>query len=238
MFHAGTQQIASRVRVTVRAEIEARDKRELARWQAEGLFGTVRSLDPVNHRIAVSVPTSSDVSVDAGGSVAFWILPAAAHDPADAVRGNWESLAAGDAIYVRGERATGMPTMRASLIVSGGFRSFSGSVESMEPLSNLVRLRDFRSGRSRSVHFDFMSIYVVGEDTVPGARGRRLYTATIGDLKEGDSVLILGRENYQTGDIEAFQLITGFALGGVLQPGPGQSADWIFQAVGFGGHRP
>lgn len=128
--------------------------------------------------------------------------------------------------------------MRARLIVSGGFRSVAGSIESMEPLKELLLLRDFRSGRGRPVHFDFLRIYVVGKNEAPGARDRRLYLATIGDLNEGDSVLILGRENHQTGDIEAFLLITGFSPDGVLQPGPGQAADWIFQAIGFGGSRP
>ena len=237
-FRTDSQEMASRIRVTSRAEIDARDKRELIRWQAESLFGTIKSLDRANHGITVSVSASSDVSVDAAGSVTFWILPAAADEPSDTVRGGWESLAPGDAIYVRGERVTGMPTMRARLIVSGGFRSFAGSVESMEPLTSVLQLRDFRSGRTRPVHFDFMSIYVVGKNTVPGARDRRLYPATVGDMKEGDSVLILGRENDQTGVIDAFLLITGFSPGGVLQSGPGQSADWIFQAIGLGGSRP
>jgi hypothetical protein len=109
--------------------------------------------------------------------------------------------------------------MRARLIVSGGFRSFAGSVESMDPLTSLLQLRDFRSGRIRPVHFEFMPIYVVGKNTAPGARDRHLYSATVGDMKDGDPVLILGRENDQAGDIDAFLLITGFSPGGVLQPG-------------------
>src|ERR1035438_9753508 len=237
-FRADKKEIASRVRVTYRAEIDARDKGELVRWQSESLFGTVKALDPANHRITVRVSASSDVSIDAAGSVTFWILPAAADEPSDTVRGDWESLAPGDAVYVRGERVTGIPTMRARLIVSGGFRSFVGSVESMDPLTSVLQLRDFRSGRTRPVHFGFISIYVVGKNTVPGARDRRLYFATVGDMKEGDSVLMLGRENDQTGVIDAFLLITGFSPGGVLQSGPGQSADWIFQAIGLGGSRP
>ncbi len=237
-YRADNKQIASRIRVTYRAEIDARDKRELVCWQNETVFGAVKALDPVNHRIIVRVSASTDISVDAAGSVAFWILPTAAHDPSDTVSGGWQSLALGDAIYVRGERVTGMPTIRARLIVSGGFRTVAGSIESMEPLKELLLLRDFRSGRDRQVHFDFLPIYVVGKDETPGARDRRLYLATIGDLNKGDSVLMLGRENYQTGDIEAFLLITGFSPGGVLQPGPGQSADWIFQAIGFGRRRP
>jgi hypothetical protein len=233
----GAQQIASRVRVTSRAEIDGRDKRELLRWQSESLFGAVKALDAANHTITVSVSASSEVSVDATGSVAFWIMPAAAEDPADAIRGGWDRLVTGDAIYVRGERAPGTPNMRAKLIVSGGFRSFAGSLESMEPLNELVTIRDFRTGRSRPVHI-FMHFYTVGKTTVAGARDRRLYLATIGDVKKGDSVLVFGRENKQTGSIDAFLLITGFSPGGILQPGAGQSSDWIFEAAGFGGSKP
>jgi hypothetical protein len=237
-FRTDNKETASHVRVTFRREIDARDRQELIRWQSESLFGTVKALDQANHQITVGVSGVANVSVDAAGSVAFWILPTAADDPAESVHGGWESLAPGDAVYVRGERVAGMPTMRARLIVSGGFRSFAGAVESMEPLTSLLQLRDFGSGRIRPVHFEFMPIYVVGKNAAPGARDRRLYPATVGDLKEGDSVLLLGRDNDQTGVIDAFLLITGVSPGGVLQPGPGQSADWIFQAVGFGGHRP
>jgi hypothetical protein len=235
-FWVESPEVASRVRVTSRTEIDARDKGELVHWQGNSVFGTIRSLDPAHHRITVS-GLSSEVSVDAAGPVAFWIMPKAARAPAAALRGSWASLATGDNIYVHGDRVPGMRTMRAALIVSGGFRSLAGSVESMEPLESLLRLRDFRSGRSREIHFDFMSIYIVGR-TVPGADNRRLYPANIGDLKRGDSVLILGIENRQTGGVDAFQLITGFSPGGLLQPGAGQSADWIFRAAGFGGSRP
>ena len=238
VFRSDHPNIASRVRVTLRAEIEARDKQELIRWQSDNLFGIVKSLDPGAHRITVTVSPSSEVSVDAAGSVAFWKLPAAANNPSDVVRGGWESLATGDAIYVRGERVNGTVSMQARLIVSGGFRSFIGSVESMDPLTSLLQVRDFRSGRSRPVHFDFMSIYVVGRNTAPDTQNRRLYPATIGDLKVGDSVLIMGRENEPTHDIDSLLLITGFSPRGVLRPGPAQSPDWIFQAMGFGEHRP
>src|ERR1017187_10507495 len=76
-FRADKKEIASRVRVTYRAEIDAQDKRELVRWQSESLFGAVKALDPANHRITVRVSASSDVSVDAAGSVGVWILASA-----------------------------------------------------------------------------------------------------------------------------------------------------------------
>src|SRR5262249_55619472 len=41
-FREDNQEIASRVRITFRAEIDTRDRQELMRWQAESLFGTVK----------------------------------------------------------------------------------------------------------------------------------------------------------------------------------------------------
>jgi hypothetical protein len=108
-----------------------------------------------------------------------------------------------------------------------------GSIESMEPLTELLRLRDFRSGRSRPLHFDFTPIYIVG--SAGGSEGRRLYSGDVGDLKEGDSVLVLSREDGQTGRIDGLLLITGFSRNGIGHPAAGESADWILKAVGIGG---
>ena len=44
-FSPGKQDVATRVRVTFRSEIDAQDKRELVRWQSESLFGVVKSWD-------------------------------------------------------------------------------------------------------------------------------------------------------------------------------------------------
>jgi hypothetical protein len=237
-FRTNTWEIASRVRVTSRPEIEARDKRELVRWQNESVYGTVKSWDPISRRITVSVAAAPDTSVEAAEPAAFWMLPKTDNDLAGAIHGTWETLVVGDPIYVRGEWIPGTQAMRARLIVSGGFCTLSGSIESIDPLMSLVGLRDFRSGTIRSVHFDFMPIYIVGKATGPRVPDRQLYRASVGDLKEGDSVLLFGRENNQTGRIDAFVLITGFSPGGLLEPGPGQSLDWIFQAAGLGAHRP
>jgi len=74
-FRTDKQEIASRVRVTLRSDIDAQDRRELVRWQSESLFGTVKSWDARDHKISVSVSTLPDVSVDAAGPITFWSLP-------------------------------------------------------------------------------------------------------------------------------------------------------------------
>src|SRR5205807_999248 len=155
-FSPGKQDVATRVRVTFRSEIDAQDKRELVRWQSESVFGAVKSWDARDRKIIVGVPSSGDVSVDAAGPLAFWIMPAGADDAGDVIPGSWDTLVAGDPVYIRGEGIPGAQTFRARMVVSGGFRSFAGSVQSIQPLTELLVLRDFQSGRSRRVHFDFM----------------------------------------------------------------------------------
>ena len=233
-FRGGPQSVASRVLVTRRSEIDDRDRQDLMAWERDGFFGAVKSVDPSDHRITLRTPGGSDVLIDAGGPMEFWILPPDALDPANAIAGDWSRLAVGDEIYVRGEKAPGAEAVRARLVISGGFRSLIGSIESMDPLAETIRLRDFRSGGSRSIRFDFNSIYVAG--AASGAADRPLYFATIGDLKEGDSVLILARQDAQSGDISALLLITGFSPQEIVRPPEGQSSDWIFKAVGFGGN--
>jgi hypothetical protein len=225
--------IASRVLVTWRSQIEARDRQDLLHWEQDSVFGTVASLDIDHRRIELRIPRGSDISIDIAEPTAFRVLPAQADDLSDAVAGDWRQAAPGDELYVRGERQAGMAAIRARLIVSGGFRTFVGTVDSMGPLTETLQLRDFRSGRLRSIHFDFMPIYVAARGATPG--DHPLYWATVGDLNEGDSVLVLAHQNVGTGSIGAFALITGFARAGIMGPASGESSDWIFNAIGIAG---
>jgi len=227
--------VTSHVLIVRRSSIDARDKADLLAWERDSVFGTVTSLDTGNRRLTLRTAGGSEVRVDAAGQVALWTLPAGAIDAVDAVPGDWKQITSGDALYVRGDRDARTGMVRARLVVAGGFRSFAGSIESMEPLTSQLRLRGFRSGRSRDVHFDFMPIYIVGMADRSG--GRTLYQANVGDLDVGDSVLVLAKQDRQTGNIDALLLVTGFSRDAILRPQPGQSPDWIFNSVGLGGQQ-
>jgi hypothetical protein len=231
-FRKGNELVASRVLVTRRSQIDLRDRQDLLEWDRDSAFGVVKSVDVDAHSIMLQTAGGSDVLVDVGAA-GEWILPPHAVDPTDAIAGDWTKLAAGDEIYVRGETAS-EGGVRARLVISGGFRTFIGSIESMQPLTEELRLRDFRSGRSRSMHFDFMPIYIAG--AAKGSVDRRLYSGTVGDLKVGDSVLMLARQGARPGEIDALLLITGFSLQKIGGAEDNQKSDWIFKAVGFGGN--
>jgi hypothetical protein len=231
-IEASAQSIASRVLVTRRSRIDRRNREDLIAWDRDNIFGVIQSLEVSNSRLVLRTASGSDVLIDVASPVASWTIPEKAFDPAGAIPADWKQLSVGEDIYVRGTRIPETETIRARVIISGGFRSFVGSVESMQPLEEQLTLRDFRLGHLNPVHFIFTTIYVVGRISEPPSP--HLYSGTVADLKEGDSVMILARQDPHTGAAEAFLLITGFSRSGIVRPAPGQSPDWIFKAVGFG----
>src|SRR6202011_1365646 len=70
------------------------------------------------HRIRLRTPGGTQMLIDAAGATAFWTLPVHSRLPSDAMPGDWEKLAAGEEIYVRGDAASAAEAVRARLIVS------------------------------------------------------------------------------------------------------------------------
>ena len=85
----------------------------------------------------------------------------------------------------------------------------------------------------RTIHFDFTPIYIVANSSKEAAD--RLYPGTVGDLDNGDAVLVFVRQDEESGEIDGNVLITGFSRDTVVSPPRGRPSDWIFKAIGFGG---
>src|SRR5258708_2866591 len=66
------------VAVTPRQEIDAEQKKELAAWQADSLYGVVSELDRNARRITLAVSAgdkTSSYSVDVSPNAAYWSFP-------------------------------------------------------------------------------------------------------------------------------------------------------------------
>jgi len=230
------------VTVTPRAKIDADQKKELAAWQADSLYGVVSGLDRKARVItlAVSIPdknTSDDkntsYSVDVSSNAAYWSFPRNAAHLTDAVAASLDRVAEGDTLYVRGTKDGATQKFVAGLILSGGFRIFAATIETMETLDELF-VRLVPSGDRRTVRVGLEDLYTVGlagGATTGGAR--RLYRSGAADLLPGDTVLVLGI-NEGRDSIRACALITGFSALGVLPPDPSQQMRWIFDSIPLG----
>jgi hypothetical protein len=224
------------VTVTPRAKIDAEQKKELAAWQADSLYGVVSGLDRKARVITLAVSIAdktTSYSVDVSSDAAFWFFPRNATHLTDAVAASLDRVAAGDTVYVRGTKDAANQKFVAGLILSGGFRIFPATIETMETLDELF-VRLVPSGDRRTVRVGLEDLYTVGR-TGGAATGdaRRLYRSGAADLLPGDTVLVLGI-NEGRDSIRACALITGFSALGVLPPDPSQQMRWIFDSIPLG----
>jgi hypothetical protein len=224
------------VTVTPRREIDAEQKKELAAWQGDSLYGVVTGVDRETRRINLAVSAGAKTathSVDVSPNAAYWFFP---HDTIrlrDAAPGSLDRVATGDTLYVRGTKRGASQTFAASLIVSGGFRSFAATIESMEILDEQMHVRLILSGRRQTVHVNLGELYTIGRVGAATSEARRLYRISAGDLQPGDTVLILGIGEGPD-SLRACALIAGYSPFGSLPPDPSQQLRWIFDNVPLG----
>ena len=220
------------VTVTPRREIRAEQEKELARWQADSLYGVVAAVDRKARLITLDVSAGRKQTVEVSPDAAHWLFPPNTTRVSDAVAGSLDRVSVGDTLYVRG--AQGSQKFVASLVVSGGFRSFAATIESIEAFDEVVHVRLVLSANRRTVHISQGELYAIGQ--VGGAsadKTRRLYEISAADLQPGDTVLILGIAGDRD-SLRAYALIAGFSASGVLPPDPSQKMRWIFDNVRLG----
>jgi hypothetical protein len=226
------------VTVTPRRKIEAQQKKEVADWQADSVYGIVSGVDQEARRITLTVSAgdkTKSYSVGVSPTADYWIIPRDSIHLSDAVAGSLDRVAAGDTLYIRGKKSDAGREFVANLLVTGGFRSYAATIESMDTLNELMHVRLVLSGNHRIVHTGLGEFYAVGKvgSDAAGPKVHRLYRMDAADLRPGDTVLILGVD--EGGDsLRAFALIAGFSPFGVLPPDPSEQMRWVFDNVNLG----
>ena len=223
------------VTVTPRRKIEAQQREELAEWQSDSAYGVVTAVDRQARRITLEVSAgdkTTNHSFDVSPTAAYWIIPRDSIRLSEAVAGSLDRVAAGDALYIRGTKGDAGQNFVANLLVTGGFRSYAATIESMETLNELLHVRLVLSGNRRTVHIGLGDFYGVGTVESGGAasKAHRLYRIDAADLRPGDTVLILGVDE-ERDSLRACALIAGFSPFGVLPPDPSQQMRWVFDNV-------
>ena len=225
------------VTVTPRTEINAEQKKELAAWQADSLYGVVSDLNRKAGWITLVVAhgnKNTRYSVNVSPNAAYWFFPPNAASLSDAVAGSLNRISSRDTLYVRGTKGAAGQSFVANLIVSGGVRSFAATIEPTDPSDDLLHVRLVLSGNMRTVHIAFGEFYAIGRAAgASTGKARRLYRMSVADLQRGDTVLILGIDQGD-GSLHACALIAGFSPFGVLPPDPSQQMRWIFDNVALG----
>ncbi len=225
------------VTVTSRQAINAEQKKELAAWQADSLYGVVSGLDRKAQRIRLAVSVggqNTSYVVDVSPNAAYWFFRRNAVNFRDAQTSSWDRIAPGDALYVRGTKGGAGQKFVASVIVSGGFRTFAATIETIEALDEVLHVHLVLSGNKRTFHIGPGELYAIEQAEAPaGGRTSGLHRIDAGDLQPGDTVLILGINDEQN-SLRAGAVIVGFSASDILPPDPSQQMRWIFDSAPLG----
>jgi len=146
--------LAASLLVMKKADIQERQQQEREDWQKRGVGGLVQAIDPssgtitlstaasgANKTLTVHVPQGTIVRRYAPGSVRF----------EDAKPGALDQIKAGDQLCARGSRSPDGTEITAQEIVSGSFRNVAGTVVSVSPDEDTIRIADLLSKKPVTV---------------------------------------------------------------------------------------
>ena len=106
-----------------------------------------------------------------------------------------KELSAGQPVYVWGTRQSDV--VSAKLVAIGGNRVAVGTISSIQPLTNTVGVREIAGGRDLDVKLLVTQLYrtapiITTPTEIKTPAGVPLLSVGFGELKEGDSVLVIG----------------------------------------------
>jgi hypothetical protein len=216
---SGDKQPIYRVLVTRRAEIAAQQRNELAAWQARSVLGMISAVDSRTRNVTLKLAgpeKPSEIAIDIRGPLTYQAFSEGTftnHSLAE------QPLSVGDYIYVRGDKTTDASAMTARLIVAGGVRALTGTIESMDILEERIHIRTLLSDIPRTVQVN----PAVLRATSPNGPMRQI---SLADLRPGDPILVLAQTGGETENLDVLAVIASFSSFG-LGEAEDQRLPWV-----------
>ncbi|MGH9943603.1 MAG: hypothetical protein ACRD9R_14755, partial [Pyrinomonadaceae bacterium] len=129
---------------TTKAEIAVKHETDREQWRSRGIVGTITAVNPETKEVTVNVRSRegmNPVVVVAGGEkILFRRYAPDSVKFADAKPGTFTELKAGDQLRALGERSPDGARFTPAEIVSGSFQQLLGTVVSVSPETNEVKI--------------------------------------------------------------------------------------------------
>ncbi|MCU1259807.1 MAG: hypothetical protein JWO80_2692 [Bryobacterales bacterium] len=226
---------AATVLVAPRQEIQRQQKDTLARWSGGGAFGTVTELNQKTKSFVLASHLAGNskkrITVNTSEKTRFRrYLP----DQADSSAlgpASWAQVHLGDTVYVRGSSSLDAVSLDARSVIFGDLQVTAGTIRAIDPLNETVGLDELITDEAATVHVSPAKLGLMSAG--PENAARVLQTIDFADIREGDSVIVLGRQNQSAGTrIEGVALIVNF--GEPAFRGTNQQVTWKLIPVGLG----
>ena len=153
---ADQKSIATRQLVVMtRADIAEKQDRDREEWRRRGVVGTVSALNPETKEITLQVRSfmgAQPITIAAGnGNVKFRRYAPDSVRFADAKPSSLTEIKVGDQLRAKGDKSEDGTRFTPEEIVSGSFRSIRGSVVSVDPQANEIKVKDMTTGQTVTV---------------------------------------------------------------------------------------
>ncbi|GAC1399925.1 MAG: hypothetical protein NVSMB56_15060 [Pyrinomonadaceae bacterium] len=152
---------ARAVVVMTKADITRKSEHDRDEWKRRGIVGTITALDPATKEITVQARGGRGMM--GGNGAPPVVIEAKANNLAyrryapdsvkfeDAKVSSFDELKIGDQIRALGERNADGAHFTPEEIVSGTFRTFAATIDSVNPQTNEIKLKDLQSGQMLTV---------------------------------------------------------------------------------------
>ena len=227
---------ATRVVAVSRSIIEKRQYEFLTRWQRGSVFGVIDSVDS-DRRGMTMLPERAGampVHIAFNQDTRYRRLPAGARSVKEAASFSVSELHPGEHVYVSGGQDSNSSGISANLVAIGGNQAVAGTISSVRPLTNTVTVREIGTGRDLETRLLVSQLYrtapMINTPTeIKTPAGVPLVSVGFGELKEGDSVLVIGSSAPRDPKMTGVILVTSFGAYGVAPDDPTGQLAWFFK---------
>jgi Cu/Ag efflux protein CusF len=154
---ADRQSIPARMLIVMtKADIAQKHERDRAEWQRRGVSGLITAIDPAAKEVTVTArgrEGSAPIVIAAGqgANVQFRRYAPNSVKFSDAKPSSFEELKVGDQVRALGEKNADNTRIVPEEIVSGAFRTLSGTVSAVNPQAGEVKIKSFADNKEINV---------------------------------------------------------------------------------------
>jgi hypothetical protein len=207
------------VLVAARQKIQNCQRETLARWLSDSAFGTVIEIEPAGQSFVLESHLGGDtkrVLVAASETTRFNRYLWDGADLSEIASASWEQVRVGQRIYVHGTPSVDGDSLDATSVIFGDLQAIAGTIGAINPLDETLRLNELLTGETVMIHISPGDLRLIssgpkGSQREDGTQARVLQAIDFGDIREGDSVIVLARQNESWGTkIDGAVLIANF----------------------------
>jgi hypothetical protein len=136
---------AKQVIVMTKSDLAQKQEKDAAEWQKRGISGTVGSVDPAAKQIKVTTrgrEGTNTITVTLTDTTGFRRYPPDSIKWADAKPSSIAEVKPGDQMRVLGNKNADGSEIAAEQVVFGTFRTIAGTIISVDPQKNEIRITD------------------------------------------------------------------------------------------------